>query len=132
MPSRARNKQRGSTAERELQRMFYNEGYAVIRAAGSGSSTMPCPDIFVLKGDKRYAIECKYVQANNLALAKEQIDKLVEFSAKSYSPLIVAWKIPLKGWQFLNISDLNKTPKFYTINQTDAIAKSITFETLIS
>lgn len=130
MTSSRRNKARGSNAERQLQHMFWNAGYAVIRAAGSGSIPIPCPDLFVMKGDKHFTIEVKFWKAKNLALSKHQFDELIEFAARAYSPVVVAWKIPNKGWHFLRPNDLHKTEKFYTISQKDAMEKGLSFDQL--
>jgi Holliday junction resolvase - archaeal type len=42
-------KSKGSKAERDLIHLFWSKGFAAMRAAGSGSSQHPSPDI--LAGD---------------------------------------------------------------------------------
>ncbi|MBN1160042.1 MAG: Holliday junction resolvase [Candidatus Diapherotrites archaeon] len=121
---------KGANAERELLHLLWKNGFAVVRAAGSGGITVPCPDVMAIKGDKKIVIECKAWGAQNLSIKKSQIDDLVEFASRAQSPLIIAWKITGKGWQFLNIRDFNKTEKFYTINQKNAFEKAISHDIL--
>ena len=122
---------KGANAERELLHLLWKNGFAVVRAAGSGGITVPCPDVMAIKGEKKIVIECKAWGANNLAIKRNQIDELVEFAARAHSPLIIAWKITGKGWHFLNIKDFNQSEKFYTINQKTAFEKAIPQDILL-
>ena len=50
-------KSKGSKAERELISMFWKKGFAAMRAAGSGSTHHPSPDIVAGNGKYFFAIE---------------------------------------------------------------------------
>ena len=52
-------KSRGSNAERDLIHKFWGEGWAALRAAGSGSSQFPAPDIIASNNVRKLAIEVK-------------------------------------------------------------------------
>ena len=60
---------KGASAERELIKMFFNAGFSVARVAGSGSSSLPCPDMIALSKKKKMAFECKAWKANYLNLS---------------------------------------------------------------
>ena len=69
-------KRKGSNAERELAHMFHNNKWGALRAAGSGSTTLPAPDILAGNGKRYLAIECKSTKDNRKYFPKEEIDQL--------------------------------------------------------
>ena len=54
------SKKKGNRTERELMNMFFDTGtHICLRAAGSGSTPLPCPDLLVGGKGSVLAIECK-------------------------------------------------------------------------
>jgi len=114
---------KGANAERELMHLFFKEGFSVVRIAGSGTSPLPAPDIIAIKNGRIIAVECKARKAKNLAITLEQIGELRGWSKKAGAEALVGWKIPRKGWFFLKPRQMNNTGKFFTINQSNAMAR---------
>ena len=125
------NKGKGSNAERELLHMFWAKGFATIRSAGSGSMKYPGPDLLVGNLLRRMAIECKSTKDSSIYLNEHDIDQLKEFSRVFDARPWFAVKFLRKGWFFLNIEDLEKTPTGYVINLKKAELRGISFEELI-
>ena len=127
-----KNKAKGSNAERELLFMLYNKGFAVSRVAGSGSSTLPTPDIIAVKKRKGFAIECKTKSGEYLNIRPEQIKELEIwenlFGLKSY----IAWRLGKDQWYFLHYTKMNKTKKAYSIKKKEIKKKGKDFEKFIT
>lgn len=118
---------KGARSERELLRLFSDVGFSVIRAAGSGVNPISPPDILVLKGEKRYALECKAWNKNRLAIDHEKYVALRRWEENTGIPTMVAWKIPYKGWLFIPIAEMERNPASYsiTLNRAYEIGKKI-------
>ena len=125
-------KSKGSNAERELLHMFWKKGWACLRSAGSGSMKYPGPDLLVGNLIRRMAIECKLTKESKLYLNQHDVEQLGEFSKVFDARPLFAVKFPKIGWLFLNIGDLEKTPKGYVIDLKVAELRGVTFEELIS
>ena len=69
-------KQKGTYAERELVKMFWGAGFAAMRAAGSGNTPLPCPDVIASNGQLTFAVECKSYSSDYIHLRWEQISGL--------------------------------------------------------
>lgn len=122
------HKKKGSNAERELLFMFFEKGFAAARVAGSGSSTLPTPDIIVIKNNKGYAIECKTKAGEYLNIKEEQIKELETWEKLSGNKAYVAWRLFGKKWYFIYYKDMNKTKKAYSIKKEEIKEKGISFE----
>ncbi|MCK4883640.1 MAG: hypothetical protein KAS30_02090, partial [Candidatus Diapherotrites archaeon] len=114
--------------ERELMHLFFNEGFSVVRIAGSGTSPLPAPDIIAIKDGRIVAVECKARKAKNLAITIGQIGELTEWAEKAGGECWVAWKVPRKGWFFLKPEQMRNTGKFFTISLKNAMEKGLLFE----
>ena len=57
-------KKKGTDAERDLIHIFWKNGWAAVRIAGSGSMKYPSPDILAGKNGTLYAIECKTTKSS--------------------------------------------------------------------
>ncbi len=131
-------KAKGSNAERELIHLFWKSGFAAMRAAGSGSTTLPSPDIMAGNTLRKFAIECKATKANKQYLDKQQIEEL-----KHYCKIFGAepWiavrfdktqKNPDQGWYFLTLEDLKETEgNNFVITSESARARGLLFEELV-
>lgn len=131
-------KAKGSNAERELIHLFWNNGYASMRAAGSGSTSFPSPDIIVGNQLRKFAIECKATASNKQYLERNQIADLRKFcDIFGAEPWIAVRfdkkaKNPDQGWYFLTIDDLKETEgNNFVITAETAQARGLLFEELI-
>jgi len=121
---------KGANAERELMHLLHDNGFAVVRAAGSGKNQLECPDVIALKANKIFIFECKAVNAEYLYIEKEKIAELEEFVRRAGSQLIIAWKIPHGGWLYFGVDKMKKTVKSLMIKKTDAIKHSTSLNVL--
>ncbi len=126
------SKKKGTRVERELFHMLYNEDFFPIRAAGSGSTPIPNPDILAGKKGRVLAIECKAIKDLNKFFPEIEIEELKLFSEKFGAEAWVAIKFNNKGWFFINPENLNKTKSNnYSINLELAKQKGIKFDELV-
>lgn len=126
-------KSKGSRAERELLHMLFNHGFSVVRSAGSGSIPLPSADIIAANGKKCFAIECKSVGKERKDIPKFRIDELKTFSERFGATAILAIKFDYKGWYFLKLDHLGKTPSGnFFIDLDLADKKGLKFEELFS
>jgi Holliday junction resolvase len=124
-------KGKGSKAERDLAHMFWKEGFAVVRSAGSGSTTNPNPDIIVGNSKKYFAIECKTSSSKILYIPKEEITQLDLFANLFGARAFIAVKFLGQKWYFLKLIDIRRTTKSYAISVQDAKKNGLVFEELI-
>ena len=126
------SKTKGSNAERELLHKFWNTGeWCAIRSAGSGSMKYPGPDLLVGNLVRRMAIECKSTKGDKIYLDEHDVKQLKEFSKVFDARPWFAIKFLRRGWLFLAIEDLDKTPTGYAIDFKKAELRGISFEELI-
>lgn len=124
-------KAKGTNAERDLIRKFWEEGWAAIRSAGSGSSQYPSPDLLVGKNGRRLAIECKITADEKKYFPKSEIH-LLDYFAKTFgAESWIAIKFPKKEWVFFLPEDLDDTGKNLVANTVLAENKGLSFEELI-
>ena len=69
----AKRKSKGSAAERDLMHKFWAAGWAVVRAAGSGSTQFPSPDLIVGGGIRKLALEIKVTKDSKKYFPKQEI-----------------------------------------------------------
>lgn len=123
---------KGANAERELMHLLFDLGFSVVRIAGSGVSPLPAPDIVALRKGRVIAVECKARKAKNLAVSTEQMQQLLGWCDRAGAEAIVGWKVPHKGWFFLEPRQLHGTGKFFLISLKDAMQCGKTIEQLIA
>jgi len=111
--------------------MLFKKGFSVVRVAGSGATSLPCPDCLALSREKKFAFECKAWSGKYLHLSKTQMEELVEWSDNAGLDLFIGWKIPREGWRFIASTDFKKNKKNYTLTLHDAMCKGIVFSVLI-
>ena len=116
---------KGASAERELNQLFYNLGFSVVRIAGSGKSSLPAPDIVALRPGKQLAIECKAWKGNYLNISNQQIQELASWSERAGTDFFVGWKIPHKGWKFLKPEQFNRSQKAHSISLVKAMKSGL-------
>ena len=126
-------KGKGTFYERELFHMFWDTGtWAVIRAAGSGSTPMPSPDLIAGSKNRLLAIECKSLKSKSKHFNIEEISQLKQFSELINANPIIAMRFNNEGWYFLDANTLEKNKGGnYTVSLKLCQNRGVKFEELI-
>ncbi len=126
------SKSKGSRAERELLAMFWENNFAGYRAAGSGSTPLPSPDLLVGNGKRYLAIECKSLKTKAKYLEQEQIKELIEFSKKFGAEPWIGLRFNNIGWYFIQPNKLKKSKKGSLVASLKTLKENgLTFNELI-
>ena len=102
-------KAKGARAERELFHYLWDNGWAVLRVAGSGSTSMPAPDLLAGNRNRFLAIECKSLKSKTQYLKKEQMNELKEFAEHFGAEPWVGVRFDNKGWFFFPLANIPDT-----------------------
>jgi holliday junction resolvase Hjr len=114
------NKNKGSNAERELIKMFSENGWRAVRVAGSGvNDYSPC-DLIAGKDDKKISIEAKSTRKDTLYISKEQMNDFVVFSHIIALTPLIAIKFFREGWIFIHPNQMRDTGKNWAIKSEEA------------
>lgn len=125
-------KAKGSNTERELISMFWSTGcWSAMRAAGSGCSRYPSPDLVAGNSIRRLAIECKSSAQENIYIPKEEIENLETFCRLFGAEAWIGVRFNKKEWFFLSLEDIKQTSKNYTISTALARSRGLLFEEMI-
>ena len=128
---------RGAQDERELVRLLWRRGFAVIRAPASGGSTkMPRPDIVAGNSERevQFAIEVKSTHSESLYITHESLSQLVDFAQRFGCQPIVAIKFKGRGksWLFVEPQQLTMTSGLnFKITLAEALRKGVDLKTLV-
>lgn len=122
---------KGSDAERELIGILFEKGFSVVRAAGSGKSSLPSPDIVAMSRDRRFAFECKAWDSQYLSIPVLQMEEQLGWAKNAAAELVIAWKMPRQGFIFLFPNDFVKASKNYAITRETALKKGLRLEVLL-
>ncbi len=115
------NRAKGANAERELVRIFTENGWRAARVAGSGvGEDSPCDIIAGKAGKKGFAIECKSSKKKNIYITREQIEDFLLFSEMIGLKAVVAARFNREGWFFLAPDKLEDSGKYWTISLNNA------------
>jgi holliday junction resolvase Hjr len=117
-------KRKGSAAERELLDTLWENGFAVIRAAGSGSTSHDACDLIAGKGGKALAIEVKACGGNKQYISREQMNELLMFSNAFGAAPIVAVKWTRKGWGIIEATKMKQTGKHWGVLREEMVPLS--------
>jgi Holliday junction resolvase len=112
-------KAKGSAAERELLDILFSHGFAVIRAAGSGSTSHDACDLVAGKAGRAFAIEVKACVNGKQYISAAQMQELQMFSTAFGAEPIVAVKWTRKGWTVAPADKVKQTGKHFGITQTE-------------
>lgn len=124
-------KYKGTKFERDLIHLFCTNGWFAIRAAGSGSSKYPSPDILAGNNTRKLAIECKRINGKNIYLPREEIEQLQIFANGFGAEAWVAIHFEKNYPLFLMLEDLKQTEKGFSISADLAKTKGLLFEEII-
>jgi holliday junction resolvase Hjr len=123
-------KSRGTNAERDLVHKFWAVNWACFRAAGSGSSQFPTPDLITGNNIRKLAIEVKLTTYERQYFDKKEIADLQLFATLFGAEPWVAIKFLRHEWLFLTLEDLEETPKAFVASKEVAERRGLTFEEL--
>ncbi len=124
------HKRKGSNAERELVRFFWERGWATLRAAGSGSQQYPCPDVLAGKNGRRLAIECKMTSSQKKYLSLQELNELQYFANTFGAEAWIGVRFHRENWFFLQLEDIPLTAKHGVISLELAKLKGLTIQEL--
>ncbi|MFH1770908.1 MAG: Holliday junction resolvase Hjc [archaeon] len=129
--SHGRRKSKGSAAERTLIHRFWGAGWAAVRAAGSGSTQFPCPDILVGNNLRKLALEVKATKDKKKYFPKQEINDLKYFATKFGAEPWVVIKFDNEDYYFLTLEDLEETTASFVSSLELAKRRGLLFEEII-
>ncbi|MBR9692880.1 Holliday junction resolvase [Candidatus Woesearchaeota archaeon] len=124
-------KSRGINAERDLIHKFWKEGWAAMRAAGSGSSQFPSPDVLAGNNIRKLAIECKLTTSPRQYFTKKEVNELQFFSEKFGAEPWFAVKFFHEPWYFFTVEDMKETGVSYAVTVEQARSRGVEFKELL-
>ena len=125
-------RRRGFAAERELARLLWSKGFAVIRGPASGARAkhLIYPDLVAIYKGKIYVIEVKYRHGNTVYIPENQVNRLQEFARRARAEALIAVKIPRKGWFIVRLEDAKKTNRGVKVDK-EILARAQALENFI-
>lgn len=111
---------KGARCERELLKELHDNGFSVMRSAGSGINTLS-PDLIAMKDGKGFAFECKAWESSSLSIEKERFEGLLEWERNTHMDTFVAWRMSNSGWYFIRLNEMKDNSKTRTITKGTAI-----------
>ena len=124
-------KAKGSNAERELVHRFWKSGWAACRIAGSGSISLPAPDIYAGSPARSLVIECKVTASKTQYFTNQEIDDLQHFASRCNAEPWVAVKFNRDAWYFTPIAALEETSAGKKFAQEKAKMLAFSFQDLL-
>ncbi len=122
------NKAKGSKAERELVRLFTENGWRAARVAGSGvSDDSPCDIIAAKIKRKGFTIEAKSSKKSTIYITKRQIEDFLLFSNILGLKPALALRFNYQGWLFLDPKHLKDSGKNWAVSLRTAKEKGQRF-----
>lgn len=125
-------KSKGINAERELIHMFWKNGWAAVRVAGSGANKYPSPDILAAKSARKLAIEAKTTKDDVKYFTKEEISQILTFSSIFGAEAWLALKFKGYDWFFMSLEDIKATGSCYAVSAELAQRRGLLFKELVS
>lgn len=115
------NKSKGSNAERELVKIFGENGWRALRVAGSGvNDESPCDIIVGKVGRRGCAIEAKSSRKDRIYITKTQIEDFILFSNMIGLTPVIAARFNREGWIFLDPTMLEDSGKNWVLSLKNA------------
>lgn len=109
---------KGANFERFIVSELWLHGWAAMRAAGSGTTSFPVPDVIGVRRGKIVLIECKTTKKDRLSLKKDVLD-LARFMELSGGEAYIAVRFHRKQPRFYDIKSIIERNNF-TITESDA------------
>ena len=98
-----------------------------MRAAGSGTTRFPSPDIIAGNKLRWLAIECKTTKKTKKYIETSEIEQLKEFAAALGAEPWLSIKFSRQEWLFISLEDMKKKESSFMISFEDAKAKGLSF-----
>ncbi len=108
---------KGANFEREIVKAFWEVGWAAVRAAGSGTTKYPVPDVIAVKDKRIILVECKTTKKDRLNI-KKAAESLKKYADLSGGNAYIAIKFYKTKPRFYEINNL-LSRKSYTVTDTD-------------
>ena len=124
-------KSKGTQGERDLVHRFWKQGWAAMRAAGSGSTQFPSPDLIVGHNGRRLVIEAKVTSSDKKYFPEDEIIQLDYFAKTFGAEPWLAIKFTRQKWCFVSPEDLSETKTQFVFSKSDTSLKGISFEELV-
>lgn len=99
-----------------MVKAFNEAGWACFRAAGSGSSKYPSPDVIAANAVRRLAIECKVTKDQKKYFAWSELEQLRTFAQKFGAESWIGVKFSGEEWYFLMLEDLEQTGNLFAVS----------------
>lgn len=129
---RINTKAKGSNAERELFKMFWNSGWACVRSAGSGSNRYPSPDLLAANGIRMVAIEVKILADMSKYFPKKEISELKTFARLFGAEPWVCVKFGSEKWSFVKVDDLVPSENSFVLSLARSKEVGFDFDRFVS
>ncbi|GBF08812.1 Holliday junction resolvase [Aeropyrum pernix] len=102
---------RGVGYERELAKILWDRGWAVIRgpASGGGSRSRVQPDLVAVRGGVVLVFEIKKARGETVYLDPGQVLGLLEWARRAGGDAWIALRLVGKGWRFHRADSLEHT-----------------------
>lgn len=124
-------KAKGTKGERELIKIFNDEGWCAIRSAGSGSQRYLSPDILAGNAIRRVAIECKVTKDHKKYFSHDEIEQLKRFAHTFGAEAWIGIRFPMEPWFFLMPEDLESTGNTVAVSIEMAKRRGLTVQELL-
>ncbi len=102
---------KGSKAERELLKKFWENKVAAIRVAGSGKATTPACDIIAGKNKRIAVFECKATKKNSIYLEEDELHKLDTLARVMGCRAFIACRFSRDEWFFVPLGKAEEVKK---------------------
>ncbi len=111
------NKTKGSNAERELVKLFTENGWRAVRVAGSGmNDNSPCDMIVGKLGMRGHVIEAKSSKRMQIYITREQIEDFILFASTIGLQPVIAARFNYEGWFFLKPEQIQDSGKYWVVS----------------
>jgi Holliday junction resolvase - archaeal type len=110
--------------------MFLQNGYSVMRSAGSGVNSIS-PDIISYKNGKGFAFECKAWDRGSLSIDIEKFECLMRWKENTSMETFIAWRVKRGGWFFVRLEEMERKEMNYTVTMKSAVELNRRFETIV-
>lgn len=116
--------EKGARRERELIELLEDEGFVVVRSAGSGKGGKKSdgeereqPDLLAGNGNVFYAIESKAEGSDTLYIPKEEVSDLEYFANQFGAKARIAVRFDYEDFYFFEKAQMYETEKSYRMKK---------------